>query len=139
MLRNILLPMTAGAGVGVVIQESIWFAGEIMTPSISLAEAMTRLHPGPPWLGLLISGWLSGGAVAGLMGSLLGRGRIGAYSGAFLLAAGAWLQIELTWPGAGGLAAFALTPIAGAVAGSALGMRLLACDTNDQHPRSLLT
>lgn len=125
MVRKSIQAMTAGAGVGVVIQESIWLIGDSMTPATRMAAAMVAFQADAPWLALLMPGWLTGGAVAGLMSSMMSRSRIAGYLAALLLTLAAWLQIELTWPDPGALSAFSLVPLLGAAAGVDFGLRLV--------------
>lgn len=133
MVRKSIQAMTAGAGVGVVIQESIWLAGDFMTPATRMTAAMVAFQADTPWLALLMLGWLAGGAIAGLMGSMMSRGRIAGYLAGLLLTFAAWLQIELTWSDPGALTVFALIPMIGATAGVGFGLRLMG-RTRQRNP-----
>ncbi len=133
-----LLQATAtGTVIGVVIQESIWLAGDFLTPSIGLAESMVELQQVSAWTVVLILGWLCGGAAGSLMGSLMANGRAGGYAVTLLLALAAWLQLELAWPDSGALSAMALLPLLGGTAGTGIGMRVLESESIAPESRSV--
>ncbi|MDT8449943.1 MAG: hypothetical protein RQ847_07180 [Wenzhouxiangellaceae bacterium] len=126
MLRRLALSLAGGIITGIVAQESAWLAMNALLPEVALNAAMLERDPGGAWLLPLLGAWLLGGAVAGLMATLIGRRRFSGHLAGAALTASALLLVRAAWPDAGGLLAFAITPSLGAALGTAGGLRLLA-------------
>jgi len=134
MVKRQVQAIAAGICVAIVAQESIWVALDLLDPSYSLNQLLAQGPLAEGWVVPLLSSWIAGGALGGLMATLVGGNRLIGHLTGLLLSGSALLVAALSFPGAGLFLTIAATPSIGAAPGSWLGLALAR-----NHARHLTT
>lgn len=132
MIRRQALALAAGAGLGIVIQESLWLGLDVLDPGHSLNQALSQAPSSDGWLAPLVLAWFAGGAFGGLMATLVGQNRLIGHLTGVLLSGSALLVATLALPDAGPLLVIAGCPVAGAALGTGMGAALIVREA-DPH------
>lgn len=132
---RILAALAAGMTVGTVLMESVLSGLLVLLPESALRFDSTTAGPLVwPLMVLPALIWMSGGAVCGAMATAVsGRSWIGLVGG-ILMAAPAFLVVNLTTPGNPMTLLAALLPLSGSAAGAALAARILRADSTVSAP-----
>lgn len=124
MIKRQIQALAAGICIAIIVQESTWIGLDLLDPSHSLNESLTRAPLAGGWMAPLLGAWLAGGAFGGLMATLVGRNRLIGHLTGLLLSGSALLIAALALPKAGGALAISMTPSLGAALGTGLGAAL---------------
>jgi len=132
MIRKQSLALASGVAVGIVIQESLWAAFDLLDPQRALNQVLDQAPAADGLLLPLLTAWIAGGVFGGLMATLVGRKRIAGHVTGLLLSGAALLLTIIVLDDTGRFLAIAATPSIGAALGTGLGLRLLDSEADQR-------